>query len=69
MRSAVAEEPGYIVRVAQLSVLGFTEPNFHVDVANLGHGVDGLLGMNFLSEFNLEIRPAELRIFADKFAP
>jgi predicted aspartyl protease len=69
MRSAVAEEPGYIVRVAQLSALGFTLPNFHLDVADLGHGVDGLLGMNFLGEFNLEIRPAELRIFADKIAP
>lgn len=66
IRSAVAEEHGYIVRLAQLSTLGFTMPDVHADVADLGHGIDGVLGMNFLSDFNFEIRPAERRILIEK---
>ncbi len=34
--------------------------------ADLGHEIDGVLGMNFLSEFNFEIRPAERRILIEK---
>ncbi|HEX3761624.1 MAG TPA: hypothetical protein VHW23_23160 [Kofleriaceae bacterium] len=41
----------------------------HVDVAELGYGIDGVLGMNFLSDFNFEIRPAERRIFVERIAP
>lgn len=69
MRSAVAEEPGYIVRLAHFMALGFTLPGVHVNVADLSHGIDGLLGMNFLSDFNLEIRPAERRLIAERIAP
>lgn len=69
MRTAAAVERGYIVPLAQLSALGFTVPHVHADVADLGHGIDGVLGMNFLSEFNFEIRPAERRIFTEKIAP
>jgi predicted aspartyl protease len=68
IRSAVANEHGYIVRLVQLSTLGFTVPNVHVDVANLGYGIDGVLGMNFLSDFNFEIRPAERRILLERIA-
>jgi len=68
IRSAVAQEYGYIVRLAQLSTLGFTVPNVHTDVADLGHGIDGVLGMNFLSDFNFEIRPAERRILVERIA-
>jgi predicted aspartyl protease len=35
VRSAVAEEHGYIVRVPQLMALGFTLSNVHVNVAAL----------------------------------
>jgi predicted aspartyl protease len=68
MRTAAAVEHGYIVRLVQLSTLGFTVPSVHVDVADLGHGIDGVLGMNFLSDFNFEIRPAERRILVERIA-
>jgi predicted aspartyl protease len=45
IRSAVAQEHGYLVRLAQLSTLGFTVPYVHADVADLGYGIDGVLGM------------------------
>ena len=57
VRTAVAEECGYIVSVSQLTAIGFVVPDVHVNVADLGHGIDGVLGMNFLSHFNFEIRP------------
>lgn len=69
MRTAAAVEYGYIVRLVQLQALGFTAPDVHVDVADLGHGIDGVLGMNILSDFNFEIRPAERRILVEKIAP
>jgi clan AA aspartic protease (TIGR02281 family) len=69
MRTAAAVEHGYIVRLTQLSALGFTVPDVHVDVADLGHDIDGVLGMNFLSDFNFEIRPAERRILVEKIVP
>lgn len=44
--------------------------SFPVHVFDLGHDdIDGLLGMNFLSQLNVEIRPAERRIFAEKILP
>lgn len=69
MRTATAVEHGYIVRLVQLSTLGFTVSDVHVDVADLGHGIDGVLGMNFLSDFNFEIRPAERRILVERIVP
>lgn len=69
IRSAVAEEHGYIVRLVKLSTLGFTVPDAHADVADLGHDIDGVLGMNFLSDFNFEIRPGERRILIEGIAP
>jgi clan AA aspartic protease (TIGR02281 family) len=68
IRSAAAQEHGYIVRLAQLSTLGFTVPDVHADVADLGHGIDGVLGMNFLSDFNFEIRPEERRILVERIS-
>jgi predicted aspartyl protease len=66
VRSAVAVERGYIICLSQLTAFGFTVPDVHVNVANLGHDIDGLLGMSFLSDFNLEIRPAERRILIER---
>ena len=63
-RTAAAEERGYIVR-AELSSLGVTMPNHRVVVADLGYGIDGLLGINFLRHFNVEIRFADQRIFVE----
>src|SRR5258705_10795819 len=36
MRTAAAVEHGYIVRLVQLSTLGFTVPHVHVDVRTSG---------------------------------
>ncbi len=68
-RTAAATERGYIVQLAHITTLGFTVPDSHAVVADLGYGVDGVLGMNFLSDFNFEIRPAERRILVEKIAP
>lgn len=60
VHTAIGEEEGYILRVAELEILGFTMMAFPINVIDLGHdGIDGLLGMNFLSEFNYEVRSAE----------
>jgi len=69
IRSAVAKEHGCIVRLAQLSTFGFTVPDVRADVVDLGHDIDGVLGMNFLSDFNFEIRPADWRILVEKSRP
>jgi predicted aspartyl protease len=70
VHTAVGEEEGYVLRVAELAVLGYAMPSFLINVFDLGHGdIDGLLGMNFLSDFNVEIRPAERRILIEKIAP
>ena len=53
VRTAVAEERGYIVRIAQLTVLGFTLSDVDINVANLSHDIAGVLGMNVLSELPL----------------
>lgn len=68
VRSAVAEEHGDVVLLAALSTLCFTVPDVHADIADLGHGIDGVLGMNFLGDFNFEIRPAEQRILVERIA-
>ena len=65
-RTAAAEEHGYLVQLVELSTLGVTAPAVHVNVADLGYGVDGVLGMNFLLDYNIEIRPAELRILVER---
>jgi predicted aspartyl protease len=69
VHTAVGSEQGYILRVAELSALGFSLPGSLVHVFDLGHDdIDGLLGMNFLSAFNYEIRSAERRILVEKIA-
>ena len=69
VHTAIGEEEGYVVHVAELAVLGFALPNFPVNVFDLGHDIHGLLGMNFLSDFNFEIRPTERRVLVEKIAP
>lgn len=63
-RTAAAEERGYIVQ-AEVSTLGFTR---RVVVADLGYGIDGVLGVNFLRHFNVEIRFADQRILVERIA-
>ena len=67
VHTAVGKEEGYVLRVAEFAVLGFAMTNFPINVFDLGHAdIDGLLGMNFLSELNFEIRCAEKRILVEK---
>src|SRR5262245_45789502 len=61
-RTATAEEHGYLIQLVELHTLGVVVPGVYVNVADLGYGVDGVLGMNFLLDFNIEIRPGERRI-------
>ena len=66
VHTAIGEERGYWLHVAQLDVLGIATPNFAVTVFPLGHqNLDGLVGMNFLRHFNFEIRPAERLVHLD----
>lgn len=67
-RTAAAEERGYVVR-SEISALGFTTPNHRTVVADLGYGIEGVLGINFLRDFNIELRFAERRILVESITP
>lgn len=70
IRTAIGAEEGYVLRVAELTVLGFTLTSFPVNVFDLGYeDIDGLLGMNFPSDFNDEIRSSERRILVERIGP
>lgn len=68
-RTAAANEHGYLVLLVELRTLGLTVHGVHANVADLGYGVDGVLGMNFLLDYNIEIRPAERRIIVERINP
>jgi len=70
VRTAVGSEEGYLLRVAELDVLGVAISSFLVHVFDLGHeDIDGLPGLSFLYELNYEIRSAERRILVEKIEP
>jgi clan AA aspartic protease (TIGR02281 family) len=70
VHTAIGAEEGYALRLAEFTVLGFTLTSFPVNIFDLGHDdIDGLLGMNFLSDFNYEIRSSERRILVEKTGP
>src|SRR5262245_36028973 len=70
VRTAIGNEHGYLLEVAELAVLGLVVPSFHVHVFDLGHDeMDGLVGLNFLSSLNYEVRSAEHRILVERIAP
>lgn len=66
--SATGKEQGYMIRTPRFSALGFTVTDFSVHVFDLAdrYGIDGLLGLSFLSRFNYEIRSAEGRILVQE---
>lgn len=68
IRSAIADEHGYLVNLDQVTTLGLVFRNVEANVANLGYGIDGLIGMNVLGQLNFEVRPAERRILVEKIA-
>jgi predicted aspartyl protease len=57
-------QQGTLFRVHRFSALGTDLENFVVQALALNdeHGVDGLLGMNFLERFNFMVRPVEREI-------
>jgi predicted aspartyl protease len=66
VHTAIGEEHGYWIRVAEFTVLGVATPNFALTVFPLGHkDIDGLVGMNFLRHFNFEVRPADRQIVVE----
>ena len=65
MRTAAAEERGYLVELVELATLGVKMLGIDVNVADLGHDIDGLLGMDFLLQLNIELRPLERRILVE----
>ncbi len=64
MRSAVGREAGYLIRVARFECLGYPMNDFVVHVQDLpeGWGIEGLIGLSFLRQFNYEIRSIEGRL-------
>lgn len=68
MSSAVAEEPGYLIRVSRFRALGHEFANFRIHAHDLPEyrGIHGLLGLNFLRQFNYEVRSQEGRILAER---
>lgn len=70
VHTAVGEERGYWIHVAEFTVLDVTTPDFALTVFPLAHkDIDGLVGMNFLRHFNFEIRPAERLIHLELIEP
>jgi clan AA aspartic protease (TIGR02281 family) len=68
VRTAIGSEQGYVLRTARIAVLGLVADNFPVHVFDLGHEISGLVGLNFLSLLNYEIRSAEHRILVEPIA-
>jgi hypothetical protein len=70
MRSAVAEEPGYLIRIKRFRTLGYEFTDFRVHAHDLPEGfeIEGLLGLNFLRAFNYEVRSGEGRIRVERLA-
>jgi predicted aspartyl protease len=68
VRTAVGKEHGYLLRISKFWALGFTVSNFSVHVFDLpdGFGIDGLVGLSFLRQFNVELRVTEGRLLVDR---
>jgi predicted aspartyl protease len=68
MRSAVGQEPGCLLRVARFHALGHQSRDFRIHVQDLpeGWGIEGLIGLSFLRQFNYEVRSQEGRIRVER---
>jgi hypothetical protein len=65
-----APEPGYTLRVQYFFALGFGFPAFQIHAHDMpSYGIDGLLGMNFLENFNFTVRPLDLQIHLEPVRP
>lgn len=69
VRSAIGEEEGYLIDVAEFTALQITRRALPIQVFDLGYAdIDGLIGMNFLRHLDYEIRSAQGRILANPTA-
>lgn len=60
VQSPIGKEHGYRLKLNAFEALGKKVENFEVSCHDLGvDRIDGLLGMNFLSQFNFCIHPKE----------
>jgi predicted aspartyl protease len=68
MRSAVGHEEGYLIRVKRFACLGYQAAEFRVHAHDLPEewGIEGLIGLSFLRQFNYEIRSLEGRIVVER---
>jgi predicted aspartyl protease len=68
IRSAVGREEGYLIRVTRFACLGHQASDFRVHAHDLpeGWGIEGLIGLSFLRQFNYEIRSVEGRILVGR---
>jgi predicted aspartyl protease len=70
VHTAVSSEEGFLLQVAEFTALRVVAQNVLVHVFDLGHDdIDGLVGLNFLSQLNYEIRSVERRILVEHVAP
>lgn len=66
--SATSQDPGYTIRVNRFTALGFTCTDFLVHAFDLTDRVDidGLIGLDYLKQFNYEIRSADGQILVER---
>lgn len=71
LRSAGADEPGYLIRVTRIHALGYQLRDFRVHAHDLpeGYGIDGLLGLDLPAPFKFEVDCGQGRIFLTALAP
>ncbi len=70
-RSVAGREHGYMIRVQRFDCLGHQAREFRVNALELpeGWGLDGLIGLSFLRQFNYEVRSLEGRIRVERASP
>ncbi len=70
VRAALGKEQGYVLRVSRFEALGFAISDFPIHVFELpeGFGIDGLVGLTFLRQFNYQVRSREGRILVERAA-
>lgn len=59
VRTAIGKEHGYTLTVPRFEVLGARVSDFEVHVFDLatGYDIDGLIGLDFLGQFDVELLP------------
>lgn len=68
MHSTIGELPGYLIRVERFACLRHQERDFRIHAHDLpdGWNIDGMVGLNFLRQFNYQVRSPEGRILVER---